>query len=115
MSFTDMTNWVVWSPQDKASGGLELHVLEGRRIAIREEAPIRLSSRQSQVLSLIVDGLTDAEAAEQLGISPRTVRMHADVLRVKLGVSRRRQLPLAYRRMRSLGRIELTLDGRPAE
>jgi DNA-binding CsgD family transcriptional regulator len=65
------------------------------------------------VLSLIVNGLTDAEAAEQLGISPRTVRMHADVLRVKLGVSRRRHLPLAYRRMRLLGRIELTLDGRP--
>jgi DNA-binding CsgD family transcriptional regulator len=62
------------------------------------------------VLSLIVDGLTDVEAAAQLGISPRTVRMHADVLRVKLGVSRRRQLPLAYRRMRSLGRIELTLN-----
>jgi DNA-binding NarL/FixJ family response regulator len=103
------------SSQGKASGGLELEMLEGGRIAIRQDAPIRLSSRQSQVLSLIVDGLTDAEAAELLGISPRTVRMHADVLRVKLGVSRRRQLPLAYRRMRSLGRIELTLDVRPAE
>ena len=67
------------------------------------------------MLSLIVDGLTEAEAAEQLGISPRTVRMHADVLRVKLGVSRRRQLPLAYRRMRSMGRIEPTLDAHPAE
>jgi hypothetical protein len=30
MSFTDMTKWVVWSPQDKASGGLELFALEGR-------------------------------------------------------------------------------------
>jgi DNA-binding NarL/FixJ family response regulator len=67
--------------------------------------PIRLTARQSEVLALIVDGLTDGEAAERLGISPRTVRMHADVLRVKLGVARRRQLPLAYRRMKSLGYI----------
>ena len=67
--------------------------------------PIRLSTRQSEVLALIVDGFTDAEAGDRLGISPRTVRMHADVLRAKLGVARRRQLPLAYRRMRSLGYI----------
>jgi DNA-binding NarL/FixJ family response regulator len=67
--------------------------------------PIRLSARQSQVLAMIADGLTDTEAADRLGISPRTVRMHADTLRVKLGVARRRQLPLAYRRMRALGHI----------
>jgi DNA-binding CsgD family transcriptional regulator len=98
----------------QASGGLEF-LCSGGAIAMREEARIRLSIRQSQVLSLIVDGLTDAEAAALLGISPRTVRMHADVLRMKLGVSRRRQLPLAFRRMQSLGRIELTLDARPAD
>jgi DNA-binding CsgD family transcriptional regulator len=69
------------------------------------ERPIRLTARQSEVLALIADGLTDAEAADRLGISPRTVRMHADVLRAKLGVKRRRQLPMAYRRMRSLGYI----------
>lgn len=69
------------------------------------ERPIRLTARQSQVLGLIAEGLTDAEAADHLGISPRTVRMHADVLRVKLGVARRRQLPTAYRRLHSLGRI----------
>ena len=69
------------------------------------KATIRLTPRQSEVLALIADGLTDAEAGEQLGISPRTVRMHADVLRAKLGVDRRRQLPMAYRRMSSLGQI----------
>ena len=73
--------------------------------------PIRLSTRQSEVLALIVDGLTDAEAGDQLGISPRTVRMHADVLRVKLGVARRRQLPLAYRRLKSLGYIVESTTG----
>ena len=37
------------------------------------------------------------EVSERLGISPRTVKAHCDVLRQKLGVRRRRQLPIAYR------------------
>ena len=55
-----------------------------------------LSLRQRQVLTLIADGRTDMEIAFLLGISPRTVRMHVDVLRAKLGVARRRHL-LVYR------------------
>jgi DNA-binding CsgD family transcriptional regulator len=74
---------------------------------------IRLSPRQLEVLALIDNGLTDAEAGAELGISPRTVRMHADVLRAKLGVARRRQLAAAYRRLRSLGCIEPPTDVGP--
>jgi DNA-binding NarL/FixJ family response regulator len=33
----------------------------------------------------------------RLGISPRTAKAHADALRQKLGVARRRQIPVAYR------------------
>lgn len=66
---------------------------------------VRLSERQQQVLDLIADGHTEVEIASVLGISPRTVRMHSDVLRTKLGVGRRRQLPLAYRRMRDRGLV----------
>ena len=33
----------------------------------------------------------------ELGISPRTAKAHCDTLRLKLGVPRRRQIPLAYR------------------
>ena len=55
-----------------------------------------LTGRQSEVLELIARGLSDREIAVSLGISPRTVRMHADVLRMKLGVARRRELPYAY-------------------
>jgi DNA-binding CsgD family transcriptional regulator len=43
--------------------------------------------------------MTDVEIAERLGISPRTVRMHCDALRVRLGVPHRRQIPYAYRRI----------------
>jgi DNA-binding CsgD family transcriptional regulator len=57
----------------------------------------RLSPRQQEVLALIIDGRTEIEIADNLGIAPRTVRMHADTLRAKLGVARRRELPRAYR------------------
>ena len=43
------------------------------------------------------DTLTREQARAQLGISPRTAKAHCDVLRQKLGVPRRRQIPAAYR------------------
>ena len=56
-----------------------------------------ITRRQRQVVSLIAAGFSNAEVAQRLGISPRTVKAHSDTLRVKLGVSRRRQIPFAYR------------------
>ena len=58
---------------------------------------LRLTLRQRQVLMLLARGLTAAEIGDCLSISPRTARMHLDVLRQKLGVPRVRQLPAAYR------------------
>src|ERR671938_59452 len=64
--------------------------------ALTKRAPA-LTDRQRQVVELIAAGLSNEEIGEQLGISPRTVKAHSDVLRQKLGVSRRRQIPVAYR------------------
>ena len=63
------------------------------------DAPPRptLSPRQLDVVRLISRGMTNKEVAEALGISPRTAKAHADVLRAKLGVDRRRRIPEAYR------------------
>ncbi|MEO7245233.1 MAG: alpha/beta fold hydrolase [Rubrivivax sp.] len=36
----------------------------------------RLSRRQTQILGLIAQGMTDKQAARELGLSPRTVEMH---------------------------------------
>ena len=56
-----------------------------------------ITSRQREVVKLIAAGCSNEEVAERLGISARTAKAHCDVLRQKLGVTRRRQIPVAYR------------------
>jgi DNA-binding CsgD family transcriptional regulator len=55
------------------------------------------TERQRQVVELIASGCSNIEIAERLSISPRTAKAHCDILRQKLGVQRRRQIPVAYR------------------
>lgn len=45
----------------------------------------RLSPRQSQVLRLMVEGLTNQQIAEQLAVSPGTVKGHLMTIRTKFG------------------------------
>jgi ATP/maltotriose-dependent transcriptional regulator MalT len=59
--------------------------------------PPELTERQRQVVQLIAAGCSNEEVGAELGISPRTAKAHCDVLRQKLGVLRRRQIPAAYR------------------
>jgi len=61
------------------------------------ERALSITNRQREVIVLIAAGCSNDEVSERLGISPRTVKAHCDVLRQKLGVRRRRQLPIAYR------------------
>jgi LuxR family maltose regulon positive regulatory protein len=56
-----------------------------------------ITERQRQVVELIAAGCSNEEVGLRLGISTRTAKAHADVLRRKLGVARRRQIPAAYR------------------
>ena len=56
-----------------------------------------ITARQKEVVALIAAGCSNEEVGQRLGISPRTAKAHADALRQKLGVSRRRQIPAAYR------------------
>ena len=58
---------------------------------------LSITKRQREVVELIAAGLSNDEVGARLGISPRTAKAHCDVLRQKLGVSRRRQIPVAYR------------------
>ena len=61
----------------------------------KKMAPITL--RQREVVALIAAGCSNDEVGMRLGISPRTAKAHCDVLRQKLGVRRRRQIPIAFR------------------
>jgi DNA-binding CsgD family transcriptional regulator len=56
-----------------------------------------ITRRQQQIVELIAAGYSNEEVGLELGISPRTAKAHSDILRRKLGVPRRRQIPSAYR------------------
>jgi ATP/maltotriose-dependent transcriptional regulator MalT len=68
-----------------------------------------ITDRQREVVELIAAGLSNEEVGHRLGISPRTAKAHSDALRQKLGVPRRRQIPLAYRTL--TGRDPLPAKG----
>jgi len=65
----------------------------GRSAAVESEDPAfaSLSVREREVLSLITQGLSNAEIAERLSISEKTVRNHVSNLFDKLGVWTRAQ------------------------
>ena len=69
-----------------------------------------ITDRQRDVIVLIAAGCSNDEISERLGISPRTVKAHCDVLRQKLGVRRRRQLPIAYRSLTGEDPLAQSLD-----
>jgi DNA-binding NarL/FixJ family response regulator len=69
---------------------LGLRVPLGRRGATRGN-PAGLTARQFEVLGLLVEGLTNAEIAERLVVSPRTAEHHVAAVLTKLGASTRRE------------------------
>jgi DNA-binding NarL/FixJ family response regulator len=76
---------------------------------------MRFTERQRQVVQLIAEGCSNVEIAERLGVSPRTAKAHSDILRSKLGVDKRRQIPLAFKDATGenpLESLEPTVGGR---
>ncbi len=58
---------------------------------------LSFTPRQVQIIKLIDEGLTYEEMGDALGIAPRTVKAHADTIRIKLNVNRKRHIPKALR------------------
>jgi DNA-binding CsgD family transcriptional regulator/tetratricopeptide (TPR) repeat protein len=63
--------------------------------------PARLTSRQLEVLELLAEGLTNAEIADRLCVSHRTVEHHVEASMAKLGVSTRREAAHRHAELRS--------------
>jgi DNA-binding CsgD family transcriptional regulator len=57
-----------------------------------EQAPSQLTAQEIQIIRLTRDGLSNAEMATRLFISPRTVEWHLSKIFSKLGITSRRQL-----------------------
>jgi DNA-binding CsgD family transcriptional regulator len=62
---------------------------EGLPAALRDRA---VTTREADVLALVVEGRANREIAERLFLSPRTVEKHVERLLAKLGVTRRTEL-----------------------
>jgi len=65
-----------------------------------------------QVVALLALGCSNDGVASRLGISARTAKAHCDVLRQKLGVPRRRQIPAAFKTL--TGQDPLACEPAPA-
>ena len=80
-----------------------MHAARSLNPATAAESPRpALSLRESQVISLIADGLTNREIGERLGLAEKTVKNYVSGLLAKLGMERRTQAAVygAERRQR---------------
>src|SRR5438094_10530038 len=69
-----------------------------KRKAVREDRPMLLSRRESQVVKLMGEGLTRAEIADRLGISRKCVSVFIERARAKFRLKTAVQLRhLAFR------------------
>ena len=78
---------------------LGLRVPHGPREATRAN-PAGLTARQLEVLALLAEGLTNAEIADRLVVSPRTAEHHVAAVLTKLGAATRAEARAARGRAR---------------
>jgi DNA-binding CsgD family transcriptional regulator/tetratricopeptide (TPR) repeat protein len=81
---------------------LGFRVPQGPRRATRVN-PAGLTSRQLEVVALLVEGLSNAEIADRLVVSPRTAEHHVAAVLTKLGAPTRREAARRATELRLLG------------
>ena len=70
-------------------GSLVVNAVDGALLLEERPADLGLTRREREVVELVGEGLTNAQIAERLWISPGTVRRHLENAYEKLGVSTR--------------------------
>jgi len=76
------------------------HLRSSGTMPVEEGALTRLTSRESEILRSIADGLTDRQVAEALQLSIRTVETHVSNLLHKLGARNRAEAARTWREQR---------------
>lgn len=85
---------------------LEVRAPDGTAVALhpsRARLPVfdaSFTRRQREILTLVADGLSNAEIATVLGISRRTVEKHLETIHAKAGTATRARL-VAFARSRA--------------
>ena len=69
----------------------ELNSLARRR-GVTDEPWRPLTTREFEVARLVAEGMTNAEIADELGLSPKTVSAHLEHILAKLGAMRRAEV-----------------------
>src|SRR4029077_4535363 len=75
-------------------------------IAKTRAGPAGLTGRQTEVYALLVKGLSNAQIAQRLSISPKTAEHHVSAIMARLGVSTRREAADVARDRGLLGTLE---------
>jgi DNA-binding NarL/FixJ family response regulator len=81
--------WAAGQKLTSAQVSADLSSLTLTQPSPQSPLPAGLTSRELEILRLVAQGLTDAQVAERLVVSPRTVNSHLRSIYSKLGVTSR--------------------------
>jgi DNA-binding NarL/FixJ family response regulator len=82
------------------------------RVRSTRDSPAGLTERQTDVIRLLAEGLTNAEIAARLVVSVRTVDTHVGAILNKLGAKTRRD---AAARAKAMGLLDRAGSGRTGD
>jgi DNA-binding CsgD family transcriptional regulator len=74
---------------ERGQRALVVELVDGALLLDEERRLPRLTQREAQILELVAEGMTNAEIAARLWVSPLTVRRHLENVYAKLGVHTR--------------------------